>query len=154
MAEIFIPSKGCVYVTKTGSGGQRFTELEPALKGGRDSPIILNGVDATLQDLVFPVATLDARKFFYVMGDDFGNVSVSGMVLLGTSENQGAAFGAVKAYFEKFRSVVSKTPITVSCPGNVKLKFYLTALTIAHADPEFNIQYFALRGVLTEPKKA
>jgi hypothetical protein len=154
MADILIPSKGCVYATKRSSGAQRFYSLEPNLEGSAESPIIIEGVDSTLQDIVFPVATLDEKKYFYVMGDDFGNVSVNGVVLLGTSESKGAAFGAVRDYFEANRSIVSMKPISVSCPGNVKLKFYLTALTISKADPQFNLQFFQLRGVLAEPKKA
>lgn len=154
MADIMVPARGCVYVAGKSSGGRGFYALNPPLRGLSDSPILLEGVDSVLQDIVFPVAALDEKKYFYTMGDDFGNVSVSGVVLLGRSETKGAAFARVKKYFDANRSIVRKSPITVSCPGNVSLKFYLTSMVISRADPEFHLQFFQMRGVLAEPKKA
>lgn len=149
-----VPARGCVYVAGKSSGGRGFYALNPTLSGSAESPILLEGVDSSLQDIVFPVATLDEKKYFYTMGDDFGNISVSGVVLLGKSETKGAAFSKVKKYFEANRSITRKSPITISCPGNVSLRFYLVSLLISRADPEFHLQFFQFRGVLVEPKKA
>lgn len=150
-----IPSRGCVYVAKQGSGAARgFYSLKPELKGSDESPILLAGVDATLQDIVFPVVTLDEKKYFYTLGDDFGNIGVNGMVLLGPSESRGEAFNAVMRYFQKNRVSALEKPISISCPGNVTINFFLTALTVSRADPEFHIQFFQLRGNVVEPKKA
>ncbi len=153
MAKVFIAARGCVYVTGGTSGGKGFYKLKPDLSSGSpDSPILIEGVDGVLQDIVFPVATLDDKKYFFTMGDDFGNVGVSGMVLLGTSDSKGQAFNAVRQYFESNRSAKSGSPIEVSCPGSSVLPFYLTSLVISRADPEYHIQFFQLRGIGVEPK--
>jgi hypothetical protein len=153
MAEIMIPSRGCVYIAGASSGGQGFYALNPSLSRASTSPILIEGVDTTLKDIVFPVATLDHKKYLYTMGDDFGDVAVNGVVLLGKSDDKGLAFAFVKKYFEAHRSAAYKKPITISCPGNVNIKFYLTSLMITRADPEFHLQFFAFRGLVAEPKQ-
>lgn len=154
MSEIFIPARGCVYSPKATSGGKGFYSLKPALTGSKETPILIEGVDAVLNDIVFPVATLDEKKYFFVMGDDFGNISVNGIALLGTKDTGGASFAKVKQYFDDNRSSKKKKPIIASCPGSVQIQFYLTGLTISKADPEFHIQFFQFRGIVVEPKKA
>lgn len=154
MASIFIPARGCVYSPNASSGGKGFYALKPPLRGTASTPILIEGVDAVMNDIVFPVATLDEKKFFFVMGDDFGNVSVNGLALLGTHDTGGQSFAAVKKYFDTNRSSKSKKPIIASCPGGVQVQFYLTGLTVARADPEYNVQFFQLRGVVVEPSSA
>lgn len=154
MSQIFIPARGCVYSPKGSSGGKGFYALKPELTGPSESPILIEGVDAVMNDIVFPVTTLDEKKYLFVMGDDFGNISVNGVVLLGTRETGGKSFASVKKYFDTNRSSVLKKPIIASCPGNVQVQFYLTGMTISRADPEFHIQFFQFRGVLVEPKSA
>lgn len=155
MSEIFIPARGCVYSSKNGSGGGKgFYALKPELRGPADSPILIEGVDAVMNDIVFPVTTLDEKKYLFVMGDDFGNISVNGVVLLGTRDTGGQSFAEVKKYFDQNRSSKLKKPIIASCPGNVQVQFYLTGLTVSKADPEFHILFFQLRGIVVEPKSA
>lgn len=154
MSKIFIPARGCVYTPKSTSGGKGFYALKPALTGSSEAPILIEGVDAVLNDIVFPVATLDEKKYFFVMGDDFGNISVNGMALLGTRDAGGKSFAKVKQYFDANRSSKKKKTIIASCPGNVQIQFYLTGLTVSKADPEFHIQFFQFRGIIVEPKKA
>jgi hypothetical protein len=153
MANTFIAAKGCVYIAGSNSS-KGFYQLSPPLRGTPESPILLEGVDATLQDIVFPVATLDDKKYLYTMGDDFGNVGINGMILLGSSDAKGGSFAMMKKYFDTYRSSARKTPIKVSCPGSTTIVFYLTSLVISKADPEFHIQFFQMRGISVEPKKA
>lgn len=138
-------------------GGDGFYQLEPPLRGDKDSPILIEGVDASLNDITYPVTTLDEKNFLFVMGKDFGNITVSGVALLGKAELNGKAFSKVKAYWEANRSSAGtgeNPPITASLPGDEKLKFYLTGIAVSKPDPQFHLQYFILRGVIAEPKKA
>jgi hypothetical protein len=151
--EIFIPSKGCVYVARKSRAGSGFYDLKPALRGTEETPILLDGVDGGDQDLVFPVVTLDDKKYLYSMGEDFGRISVTGMALLGKAEQGGKSFASVVAYFQAHRISQSKEPITVSYPGKVSQKAYPYALVVAKPDPEFHIQYFQIQAIVATPLK-
>jgi hypothetical protein len=152
MARTFIAAKGCVYISG-GRGGGGFYSLQPRLSGSASAPVLIVGTDSEMADVAFPVTTLDDEQYMYLMGKDMGGITVQGMVLLGESSKGGAAFDKVKRYFEKNRASAAKKPITLSLPGNTFVKFYLTRLIIGQADPGFNLQSFALRGVVVEPKK-
>lgn len=153
MGQIFIPAKGCVYVPVS-NGGSGFYALNPSLDGEANAPIIINGTDTADSDSIFPVATLDSKKFVFVMGEDFGNLSITGMVLLGKSDQGGASFRKVVDYFASNRVGVRETPLTLSMPGRTSIKFMLHSLAVAQADPQFNIQYFQLRGIGVTPVSA
>lgn len=154
MSEILIPSRGCVYIPRKGRAGSGFYSLSPKLSGPNDAPILLDGIDSTDQDIVFPVTTLDRKKFLYVMGQDFGNVTVSGVALLGRADQGGQSFRTLVAYFNAHRVETGLAPITASFPGSVYQKVYLTGLVIAKPDPQFHIQPFMFRGIVAEPKQA
>lgn len=154
MAQILIPARGCVYRPHKTRAGAGFYALEPALRGGAGSPILIDGIDATDQDIVFPVTTLDEKKYLYVMGEDFGNLTISGLALLGKAEAGGQAFRELVAYFNAHRVNRGMAPISVSFPGSVHQKVYLTAVVIGKPDPEFHIQPFQFRAIVAEPKKA
>ncbi len=154
MAEILIPSKGCVYLPKGTRAGSGFYSLNPTLRGSAESPILIDGVDSNDQDIVFPVTTIDKKKYLFVLGQDFGNITISGVALLGRAESGGAAFRTIVSYFNSKRVEAGNRPITVSMPGGVSQKVYLTGLTIGKPDPQFHIQPFQFRGMVAEPKKA
>lgn len=138
-------------------GGGGFYALQPALRGSAESPILIEGVDANLTDIVYPVATLDENKYLFVMGEDFGNITVSGVALLGKAELNGMAFRKVKDYFDSNRSSAGggkNPPITASLPGDVALKFYLTRLAVGKPDPEFHLQFFSFGGIIAEPSNS
>jgi hypothetical protein len=154
MPEIFIPARGCVYNPRKTRAGSGFYALEPALRGNAESPILIDGIDSTDQDIIFPVTTLDEKKYLYVQGEDFGNVTISGVALLGKAEQGGRAFATIVSYFNAHRVNRGMVPIAVSFPGSVSQKVYLTAIVVAKPDPEFHIQPFMFRGIVAEPKKA
>lgn len=154
MAELFIPSKGCVYIARQSRTGSGFYSLDPDLKGSEETPILLDGVDGGDQDIVFPVVTLDDKKFLFSMGEDFGRVSVTGMALLGRAEEGGKSFASVVSYFNAHRVSRSLEPITVSYPGDVTQKIYPYSLVVAKPDAEFHIQYFQIQAIVATPLKA
>ena len=154
MAEILVPARGCVYVPRNTRGGQGFYALSPNLRGDQTAPILIEGVDGLEGDLAVPVATMDERKILYVYGEDFGNVAISGMVLLGKAEQNGDAFRKVVSYFNDHRVGVSLKPVSLSYPGKVAQKVFLTHLVVAKPDPQFHIQMFQFRAIAAEPLKA
>lgn len=154
MAEILIPSKGCVYLAKGTRAGSGFYALNPNLQGTRESPILIDGVDSNDKDIVFPVTTLDKKKYLYVLGQDFGNVSISGVALLGRADQGGSAFRTIVSYYNSKRVEAGNKPITVSMPGGVSQKVYLVGMTVGRPDPQYHIQPFQFVGMVAEPKKA
>ena len=154
MPEILIPARGCVYNPRKTRSGAGFYALDPSIRGNAESPILIDGIDSTDQDIIFPVTTLDEKKYLYVQGEDFGNIAIGGVALLGKAEQGGRAFRALIGYFNAHRINRSMAPITASFPGSVSQKVYLTAIVIAKPDPEFHIQPFQFRGIVAEPKKA
>lgn len=154
MSEILIAARGCVYSSNQTSGGQGFYSLKPGITGTAKAPIFIDGVDGLDGDIIAPVTTIDGGKILHVFGEDFGNVSITGTMLLGSADQNGNAFKTVVSYFNKHRVSAKTTPITVSYPGNVSQKVYLTHLVISRPDPEFHVQPFQFRGVVAEPLEA
>lgn len=153
MSEIMIPARGCVYMPRGSRAGSGFYKLEPALVGPADSPILIEGIDAAMSDIVYPVSTLDEKQYMFVMGQDFGNITVQGVALLGRAELNGQSLKIVREYWDSHRSSAKDSaPISASLPGDVKLKFYLTGIAISKPDAEFHIQFYQLRGIVAEPK--
>lgn len=134
--------------------GGGYYKLLPALEGDSASPILIEGVDAGLADVVFPVATLDEKQYMYTMGKEFSTVLISGMVLLGKWSQEGKAFNKVIKYFEDYRVAKYSSPIKCTLPGGSCIVFYLTHFVVGKPDPQFNIQYFTFRGTAVEPKPA
>ncbi len=152
--ETLIASRGCVYLAGDGGPGSGFYQLDPPLRGEKDAPIILEGADGLDEDIVNPKVTLGGRKILYVFGEDFGSVAINGLALLGTSDKRGAVFRKVASYFKEHRVHKSRTPVSLSYPGDVAQKIYLTQMIVSRPDPEFHIQVFQLKGVTAEPMKA
>lgn len=151
MAKVFIAARGCVFRPTTSSVGNGFYRLNPDIPSPADTPILIDGIDNEEGDIVFPVATLDSKRFVYEMGEDFGGIQVSGMAILGKADRNGQSFAKVRDYFNQHRVATSGTPVTASLPGNVTYRFYLTKFLITRPDPEFHIQFFSYRGVVVEP---
>jgi hypothetical protein len=152
MADIIIPARGCVYRPRGTRSGNGFYYLDPPLNGSQETPILIDGVDAVDQDIVFPVTTLDEKKYLFVMGEDFGNITISGIILLGRAEGGGRAFRTLASYLASHRVNTSLSPVTLSFPGDVFQRVYLTSLVVGKPDPEFHIQPFQFRAIVAEPK--
>jgi len=151
MALVMKSAKGCVYTVRRGSS-RGFYALRPGLSGASSAPILMDGVDGGEQDAIFRVKTLDRSKFIYVFGDDFGDLTIRGIALLGRSSEGGRTFSRVYNYFQANRISAKRTPITVSMPGSASMKCYLTQLLIGSPDASFHVQPFAFRGTSVSPK--
>jgi hypothetical protein len=114
------------------------------------SPILIMGVDLGQSDVVSPVLCLDNYKVFYTFGQNFGKVTIAGMVLLGPmGAVSQAGFNRLVNFFWQNRVSVKQSPITVSVDQNAYL-VYLTGMGIGSADPEFHTLPFQLYGTLLD----
>lgn len=122
-----------------------FYSLRPNLRGPAHAPILLDGVDGGERDAIFPTATLDRKKYLYVFGDDFGEISIRGVALLGMSSTGGRTFSIVYNYFQANRVSNRSAPITVSLPGTAHMKCHIHQMAIGSPDHQFHAQPFAFR---------
>jgi len=147
--DFFASAKGCVYVPNAVAGAG-FYSLDGLGGGANSSPImILNGgVNDT--DIVLPVSTLNNKKVLYTFGRSFGNVTVNGMILLGPN-GKSATLGSLLGWYQSNRTSGGGGTVNFSFPGGA-YKLYVVGLVISEADPQFNIQYFQVAGLIASPK--
>jgi hypothetical protein len=154
MADNFFPGKGCIYTYDVGSGGGPGFYSLAGLPNGKDSVILIQGVDVSVSDLIAPQTTLDDKRFLYLFGKDFGNVVINGLILLGPRGSSAQAYKNITQWFRLARVSENKKPVNVSLPGNTAIKVYIHGLLLGSVDPEFHTQQFVLRGLRAPlPKK-
>jgi hypothetical protein len=122
-----------------------------ARPGELTSPILLDSIELGYTDITSQVPCLDNQKVIYEFGQNFGNVSISGVVLLGPLGNM--SYDGVKrllTFFHKWRVSVAKHPVAVDVAGEGKY-VYLTGLRIGQVDPQFHVLPFVMSGTLIDP---
>lgn len=149
--ENFAICRGLVVTYQSGGSGGGFFELSPGLTGSPDNPILINGIEGSDNDLVSPVVTLNRSKILYNFGEDFGQIGISGTILLGQAGKPGDAFQQVLSYFKQHRTSTSSSTISVSAPGGDAFKLFLVGLSFSVPDQEFHIQRFTLNGLIASP---
>lgn len=148
----FRAARGCVYSVGK-QGGKGFYSLSPTLQSAAGGgAILMDGIDGGESDSIFQVKTLDRKKFIYVFGEDFGEVSIRGIALLGKASGGGAAFGAVKSYFDNNRVASKNSPVTISMPGATAMRCYLHQLSVGAPDAQFHAQPFIFRASVVTPR--
>jgi len=151
---ILTPCRGNVYRVNPGAGdgNSGFYKIQglSAKKGPGDALLIMS-VSPTKSDVVAPIITLENTRILYSFGANFGNITISGMVLMGKSGTPGQSLKTIVDFFESNRVSKSTSPINVTGPS-VAWKVFLTGLSINEADSVNNTQSFALTGIIAEPK--
>jgi hypothetical protein len=151
---ILTPCRGNVYRVNpvAGNGDSSFYRVEEltASKGPGDALLIMS-VSPTEGDVVAPVITLENTRILYSFGAKFGNITISGMILLGKSGEPGKSLKQLVDFFEERRVSKNKVPITVTGPST-GWKVFLTGLDIGEADSVNNSQPFSLTGIIAQPK--
>lgn len=151
---ILTPCRGNVYKVNPveGSGDIGFYYIPDlqAKKGPGDALLVMS-VSPQKSDVVAPVITLENTRILYSFGANFGNITISGMILLGKSGTPGQSLKTLVDFFESKRVSKSSSPIDVSGPST-SWKVFLTGLNIGEADSVNNTQSFALTGIIAEPK--
>lgn len=143
----FFGARGCVYcVQRSGGGGGGFAIGDLVSSGC--PPLLINGVQLQETDVVLPVTTLNNTSILYVFGGNLGNVTISGTAFLGP---QGTGqMEQVVAFVRNNRVSNSLSTVPVSFPGG-SLSIYVTGMGLSPADPEFNLQPFAITGMVASP---
>lgn len=152
--ESFAACRGSVFAfSPSGTGKGGFYQIQPAITGDGESPILINGVESNDTDIVAPVVTLNKNKILYTFGEDFGQIAVHGTVLLGSASGSGGgSLNKVVEFFKQNRVSANQGMISVSLPGGGGYKMFLTGLTISVPDQQYHIQQFALIGLIAEAK--
>lgn len=118
--------------------------------GEFNSPILLTSIEFNQVDITNQVPCLDNVKVFYSFGQNFGQVAISGEILMGP-------LGAINYdgvnrlvdFFWKNRVSVKKKPIAVSAANNSYF-VYLTGLRIGQVNADFHILPFTMFGTLLD----
>jgi hypothetical protein len=151
---ILTPCRGNVYKVDPveGAGDSGFYKVEglEAKKGPGDA-LLIRSVSPQKSDVVAPVITLENTRILYSFGANFGNITISGMLLLGKSGEPGQCLKTLTDFFESNRVSKSSSPINVTGPSTA-WKVFLTGLSIGEADSVNNTQSFALTGIIAEPQ--
>lgn len=145
--------RGAVYVIKSSDGGNDKYggyAMEPSLPSSQYPTLIVNA-SIMENDLVMPAASLSNNKVIYTFGSDFGNVQVHGTVFLGPVGKSSSGLKGIVQYFQNNSVVRKKGAVSITMPGGVSFRFYLTGLTIAQANPANNTHDFVLIGLRAEP---
>jgi hypothetical protein len=155
---ILSPCRGNVYkVDPTGGEGNSSGDIGfyyiPDLKAkkGPGDALLVMSVSPQKSDVVAPIITLENTRILYSFGANFGNITISGMILLGKSGSPGQSLKTLVDFFESKRVSKSTSPIKVSGPSTA-WQVFLTGLSIGEADSVNNTQSFALTGIIAEPK--
>jgi len=147
----YFPTRGCVYTVQDEGGGSGLYNL-PGISDlkGEGYAVLLNGADLGDEDLVFPVSTINGTKILYVFGENFGNVHIAGQALMGEAKSSSHVLSRIIAWFQEHRVSKSKRAINFSMDGQ-GYQLYITGLVVGAADPEFNIQNFAIVAMIASP---
>lgn len=155
MAEInhFLNARG-TYVrvslsTNKGPGVYAIDELDRFEGSGqRRSPILITSVQFRQRDIVSQLPCLDNIKVFYAYGQDFGEITIQGEVLLGPlGDISSEGSQRIMDFFAEHRVSRSYSPIAVSVLDSTYL-VYLTGMKIGRINPEFHVMPFSFFGTL------
>jgi hypothetical protein len=130
------------------------------------NPVLLQSARVDRKDISSANAYLNNEKLFYSFGQAWGNINISGEVLLGPvclgdagplealSLSVGNGLRIVEMYFDTFRASKHKRPITLSSLRYAKpVQFYLTNYTRGTVNLEYNTVGFNLQGFVIDKDK-
>jgi hypothetical protein len=115
-------------------------------------PVLFTGVAINHRDVYSQMLCLNNIKVIYSFGQNFGDVTITGEILLGNFGEKTKAQDTVKAvadFFWKNRVSNSLAPVTVSAVAGQYL-VYLVGMDFGDIIPEFHIVPFVLHGVLLD----
>ena len=143
------PSRGCVYKA-SGQGSRGLYKVEGLQTSQNENPILLNAVNLEDSDVIGPVTTINAKfKVLYVFGEAFGNASIQGEMLLGKVDASEDRIQELVNWFWNARVSKLEGPVSLSIK-NEGYSLYVYGLVIGDADPDLNIQRFAINGLITQ----
>lgn len=111
-------------------------------------------VYVTLQngEIVIPVVAMDGARFLYTFGENFGNMSIVGVILHGSYDTVGTPITELQSWYAGSR--ISEKPDGLNLSfGDYKTKVFVTAMEISAADPNSNTQNFIISCYAAERPK-
>lgn len=151
----FLEGAGCVRKIK-GSGEHSF-KIEGWETGQLKSGlIVIDSIEPTEREIAVPVVCVDNFRVLYRFGKNFGALTVTGKVYLGSSAKGKAASTAMKTLkssFEKIRLSSTKKPKKVSATDGFTCKAYFVELKLGAANAEFHYIEYTLQGIIAPEKK-
>lgn len=108
----------------------------------------------TLQngEIVIPVVAMDGARFLYTFGENFGNMSLVGVVLHGSHDTIGEPVVDLQSWYAKNRISENPTGVNLSF-GAYKTRVFVTNLEFSGADPNSNSQNFIISCYAAERPK-
>ena len=167
-SELILSVRGTFYavrISDTSSPGMyaidelsRFISTQVTTTTDPDSsvpPVLITGIDFNQMDITSEMPCLNNVKVFYSFGQNFGQVQITGEVLLGPlgqtlQHNRG--FKLIYDFFHKHRVSRSRLPIAISIASESYF-VYLKGLKVGQIDPGYHIMPFALFGTLLDINK-
>ena len=140
MLDIFAV-RGCYF--KIGSSNSSGYALSPSI--GFD-PIIYGPVVHNGRDIVSGVPCFNQKRMLYKFGKDFGNITISGKLILGPVNSSAQGEGALRSWYESNRG---NNAAISSVFGNA-VSFVVNGISIGGIDNEYNILDFTINGVLLD----
>jgi hypothetical protein len=143
-----LPARGCVYIyPETVQAGIFDVEGLPR-DLGNGAYLLLDDISVKDTDIVQQKTTLMRTRILYEYGRAFGDVSISGTLLMGAVGRTAgsAAIGGLRRWFDQTRVSQNRVPVNVSI-GDAAYKVALTYLAVGGTDAETNTQAFMLGGL-------
>ncbi len=110
--------------------------------------VLINDVIVNRGDMYSAVSCLNNEKLMYNFGKAFGDITISGTILMGAN-TIGLDERLLHVYFEQFRMSSFKKPLKVLA-GITLYQFYLTGMGIGGTNPEYHTRDFTFTGVVID----
>jgi hypothetical protein len=149
MAKNFLSSRGAVY--KAISGKVNKFKITPDFrKTSGKYATLFTGYNIAEQEIVAQAACLNDLRVMYTFGKGFGNIQVTGEMLLGAPEANSSIESSLYDYYNKNRVSKLKAPISISLGAGGSIKFFLIGLNINQYNVDYELLPFNLQGVIQE----
>jgi len=130
-------------VDESGGDSPGFYEIDPAIPDADGGKALITGIPLNLREIVQPTTTLDDKRVLYIFGSAWNELTVSGLLLLGTKDSKGAQLGALTKWYEENRVSVLRGPIKLSL-GTVGVDAFVVGMGLSEANPAVNTQAFTI----------
>lgn len=149
----WLSSRGAIYHHSLDSKGGKY-QLKPELfkKDPPTTAVLFTGYTLTESEIVAKNACLNDQRVMYTFGKGFGDLSVSGEILMGAPSSKSTAEADLLSFYEDNRvSSKKKETLTLSVASKSELiPFYLVGVSILQYNVPLEILSFRLIGVLAK----
>lgn len=150
MAKDFLTGAGCVVRVKGNKGTAGAYEIQGWPVGQTGNGLItIDDIQTTEQDIATPIVAVDDHRALYKFGKNFGSITVSGTIYLGSVKDKPETIiQKVTSAFNQLRLSSKSEPVDVSISSGYKCKVYFTQLGFGQANAEFNKISYKLVGLI------